>query len=235
MSTTAVIIPAYGAENTIADTLASLAWQTVQPSEVLIGIDKCHNTLKCTNSSIPKTLINKTKVYWFTSHCGPYNIRNTLSLMTLADVLIFFDADDLMYENYVDVMLANTTKGTAVRPYCHSQRRSDKKGNKVCLHAHGIITITRHDFIKNCGFEPWLMGADSEFMQRSEQQGLKWKLPEEEVCTLGYSDKSLTNNTETGLRSQHRKVLQKIIKKRKKNPVKRSCIAVSDHILITKK
>ncbi len=228
-----VIIPAYKAHWCIERCLESIKRQTVQPDEVLVGIDRCNVTknkllkIKCNYEFL--------KVYWFGEHVGCYVIRNTLAKKTRFDTLMFFDADDLMMPHYIESMAGALQPNCFVRS-CQVWMRDGKIdkawGNKDTYQSRMQIALHRSVFMEMKGLEPWMCGADCEFEQRLQQQG------HDQICIAQPNmvrhkcRGSLTERDDTGYESSLRKGIQREIKNRRKSPVKKKTIEIAEAELI---
>lgn len=226
---TTIIIPAYKTADTLPRLFKSIANQTKQPSSILIGVDGCRNTLAAVYDSCPAKLRKKLKVYWFPENVGTYRVMNTLAMEAGDSVLLFFGADDEMYPNIIQEMKNDVLHGLAVRPF------ADRDCGKKPIHTHGIFGITRRDFLNHGGFEPWVCAADSEFIQRSQQFGQKWKEQSDATLLVHTMPNSLTQSKTTGLQSKKRLKYRKEISRRTKHPVNRSFVEQADCVRVTKK
>jgi glycosyltransferase involved in cell wall biosynthesis len=162
-----VIIPAYHAEEFIGRALLSIEKQTIRPVEVLVGVDACRETLGAVQQYVSgSTLL--IRPFYFPSHAGCYKIRNTLAAAAKTETLMFFDADDEMYPHYASSMLDTLAElppnGLARANMFLLERRNTSP-------AVSQIAITKRNFLKLGGFEPWGCSGDTEFYQRVKQAG----------------------------------------------------------------
>lgn len=221
-----LIIPAFNAAKTIERTLNSVVRQTVQPDEIMIGIDACTKTfdaLKTILKDFPLT--DRIRLFWFGENVGPYVIKNTLVQYTDVDVLMFFDADDIMKDNYAQRMLSIWGPKKVVRPISSNNGNSDKR-----IVAHGPITISTKDFLNCKGFEPWRCAADTEFLQRINQHGLSEHDSGLIIMDYMRSSNSLTKHPKTRGRSDLRRSYHQVITHRSRNPVFRKELFVTDQV-----
>lgn len=214
---TSIIIPAYAAASYIEACLDSIVNQTDSiPVEILVGVDNC----KSTSLELAKIRhkYQNLRVFKTTIQSGPYLIRNTLSKLAHHPNLLFFDADDLMKPDMLQLIRTKANSTSQVR-----FKYLNFKGNSILDEpmeisnqtAHGVFFIPAHIFNKVGGFQPWPFGADTEFMKRCRAN----KLPVVNIdLPLFYRrihSSSLTQNSQTGYASQSRKRVQQWIKNNK--------------------
>lgn len=87
-----VIVAARKAERWIGAGVISILQQSLPLGtrlEVLVGIDKCRDTLQ----AIAPLAHTRLKVFYFDEHIGPYRIFNTLAAHAQGDLIFRFDAD----------------------------------------------------------------------------------------------------------------------------------------------
>lgn len=192
----AIIIPARKAAPFIMQCLNSLP--KGDDVRVLIGVDDCKSTLK----AIKKVKGLNTEVYMFPK-VGPYVIRNTLAEMAEdCDNLLFFDADDWMMPDGFDKIRASNTTVTRF-PFIMV-----KDGEVVppnLPYAHGCFAIDRECFLIAKGFKPWPLSADSEFMFRTEHEGIDSEVLNEPVFFRRKHKNGLTVHPDTGEGSETRR------------------------------
>lgn len=106
-SLVSVIIPCYNASEYISETLQSILIQENANFEIIVVNDGS------TDDSAPKILsINDTRIlYFYQSNQGVSSARNLGLTKSKGDYIIFFDADDLMTQNFISsrlILLKNT-------------------------------------------------------------------------------------------------------------------------------
>jgi len=96
-----VVIPAYNAASTIAETVQSVLKQTIQPTEILILDDgSTDNT-----TAVLRDFSDRVRVIR-SENGGVANARNNLCKEALGDLIAFLDADDLWHPAHLESHLA---------------------------------------------------------------------------------------------------------------------------------
>src|SRR6185436_2359326 len=97
----AIIVSAWKASAWIKDCVESinkqrptLAWEY----DLRLGIDGCHET-----RAVVKEMGQK--FYWNPVNAGVYLMRNSLIQLAPADAYAVFDADDMMMDTYLNILL----------------------------------------------------------------------------------------------------------------------------------
>jgi len=180
--------------------------------EILIGIDNCPNTLKHIKT---KSYNQNTKFYYFNENVGPYKIKNTLSLISKSNSLIFFDSDDLMRSNMVQNIVYKLKSYDCVKPkygeFGENHRHNNNNSNNW---GEGVFGIRKSIFSHYNGFEPWRCAADSDFMGRLIHNKVRMYLSQEILFDRRIHSKNLTLTDETGFMSEVRAKYIKISKSR---------------------
>ncbi len=221
-----IIIPAWNADKYIDECLKSIKTQTLTPVEVLIGVDACENTLEAAKKAISCNIPHISSLYWFPNHSGPYLVRNTLASYAKGNVLVMFDADDVMYKNYVESMSKIAIEGKHAR----ARKRYVKYGkNRVDPHPEdgALCGIKKNLFLWMGGYDPWLIQADTAFMKRCMRAGIERKLTEDIVFVYRKQSNSLTERKDTGKHSLLRRHVRKKMQKQKKESPRRKILAVT--------
>jgi glycosyltransferase involved in cell wall biosynthesis len=216
----AVIVPAYRAGWCLERSINSIAEQTLKPSMVMIGVDSCMESLtkalelKADHDARDKRRkgVLNIEVYWFPHHVYPYRIRNTMAVLSDADVLHFFDADDVMYPDHIKLHSKCLTPDRFCATMAEIYR--DDKHLEPWDRAYGVVSIYRHTFLFAGGYEPWKCGADSEAQHRWEALGItKIRTKQPTMCVYKH-DHSLTIREDTGYHSSTRQAYKDEIKRR---------------------
>jgi glycosyltransferase involved in cell wall biosynthesis len=216
-----VIIPAHGAAKYICECIGSIINQrTWLDIEILIGVDNCDSTkkeLSKSKSFFPKDEGKKIRVFETkeSNNVGPYLIRNSLVKKATKPLVLFFDADDIMMLDMVTSVYSLVRKGCFVRfPYINfKDGDGPSSGNFVPTVAEGVFCCGVDLFNKIGGFQPWLCGADSEFIKRSGKNKIRTLEIKYPLFYRRLHRNSLTNSPETGrnskIRSRYRRYIEK--------------------------
>ena len=148
---------------------------------------------------------------------GPYIIRNTLATKAKYDNLLFFDADDIMNNNMISTILSYYNESRPIRfkylNFIHGNNYL--KGRPHSTVAHGVFFISKKIFDGVGGFQPWMCGADTEFMKRCSNNGIIDINISNYIFYRRIHNQSLTQNKSTRYRSKIRDVAVKFIKTNK--------------------
>jgi hypothetical protein len=213
-----IIIPAYKAKDFIMDCIESIINQKNDIDvEILIGIDSCQETKEYIESN--KFILKNCKIFYFEENSGPYLIRNTLVSISKYENIIFFDADDIMCDGLINRTIEYLSKYESVRWMFENfyQEINNREINKY--HAHGVFAIKKEKIIKINGFQPWRIGADSEFLERSKINGIN-TFYDDEICFYRRQhDNNQTRNKTTGTGSPARIEIQKKLSEMRKSKI----------------
>lgn len=208
-----VIIPAYKADPYIEECIKSILNQTFKSNiEILIGIDGCASTYNKV-----KELTQKYEVRAFyndSSSVGPYIIRNSLISKAKYDRIIFFDADDVMMPNLISEVVKYDNKKSPIRfKYFNFTHGNDPSISKQKHHdvAHGVFLCPKSTLDEIGGFQPWLCGADTEFMKRCKLNKVEDVRLDTCLFYRRIHSNSLTQNQATNHRSKVREEAKRYI------------------------
>jgi GR25 family glycosyltransferase involved in LPS biosynthesis len=198
-----VIVPAYKATEFILDCIESILSQSIDIDiEILIGVDKCEETLDfIKNSDIIK---NNCKVYYFLENSGPYLIRNTLSSIAKYENLIFFDADDIMSDLLIQKTIDSLLIDDVVRWGFYNFTESIESKKLSTMYANGAFAIKKEVLLKLNGFLPWRISADSEFRYRLKHNGYRTNNSNDIRFLRRIHKDNLTQRKDTGMKSKER-------------------------------
>jgi hypothetical protein len=149
-NTVSVIIPTYNRRYLIGATIDNILQQTLLPFEIIVVDDHSNDgTLDWLKAQYGDRLIllsNKGK--------GPGAARNTGLKIATGDYIKFFDSDDLMTKNTLEVQvkkLKETGKGFATGPYIYA---SEVNGNWV---AKDNLILNYSNFHQNKPLRHWMI------------------------------------------------------------------------------
>lgn len=210
-----IIIPAHNASDYIEACLDSMRCLTI-PTEILVGVDNCDSTLiKLTQ--IQEKYLNL-KIFRTSKSVGPYIIRNSLVEHINYSNILFFDADDIMKDSMFTMLSTHNNGSSQIRfKYTNFKNTADPSRSininpKV---AHGVFFIPAATFKKVGGFQPWICGADTEFIKRSLANNLHTIEINHCLFYRRIHSESLTNTSRTGYGSDLRKANSAWIKANK--------------------
>jgi hypothetical protein len=212
-----IIIPAYKADKYIEECLMSIQNQDCKNEiEILVGIDNCQATLskiKSIKDSYPNL-----KVYYSDKSVGPYVMRNSLINLSSHENILFFDADDVMKSNLITTILRYYDPNRPIRfKYCNFNDGSNYKlhNTKHIDIAHGVFFSTKNMLNRVGGFQPWLCGADTEFIKRCRLNKIKDIRLNDFLFYRRIHKNSLTQSAATNYRSKVREDAKKFINNNK--------------------
>jgi glycosyltransferase involved in cell wall biosynthesis len=222
-----VVVAAKQAQPWIAQCVSSALAQVGPPGwriGVVVGVDCCPSTAQ----ALGKVSDPRLAVRYFPRHVGPYVIFNSLACTSTADVLLRFDADDVMLPGYIAKQLARLdaplspavvqTWSVFVDPWlrpCSAELADGSRTNldgKRMQASHGQFLITRSVLQRLGSCQPWPCHADTEFLQRARWSGIRMELVPEHLYFRRVHPKSLTAAAGTGYRSQLRGRLAALVK-----------------------
>ena len=211
-----IIIPTFNNVEYIEDCLSSIRKSSYGYNvEILVGIDGCKLTY---NHIISNTYSQNIKFYFFDGNNGPYDIKNTLVTLTKSNKIIFFDSDDLMNLNMVEVIMDNIDRYDCIKP---KFTNFDDNNNNIIKgrneYGEGVFAIKKDLFLTMNGFEPWMCAADSDFMGRLYKRKPRILHTPDSLFKRRIHDKGLTSRQDTGLRSVLRAQYAKISKNKTGN------------------
>lgn len=217
-----IIIPTYKNTEFLLECLNSviISCKKCCEFEILLGIDDCQDTLKFV--SLYSIFKNKNiSVYYFSKNIGPYVIRNTLATKAKYDNIFFFDSDDIMMPDTVDVLLKYFDGKEMLKFKFYNFENAWGYYNLENLSispifAHGVFLIKKEKFFKLKGFFGWRCGADTEFTERCEGLGYKIYFLDVPIFYRRYHEMNITKKTETAPKSEIRQVYKNIILEKRK-------------------
>ena len=242
MKTVSVIIAAYAAENFIGEALESVLMQNIPEDyklDVIVGVDGCDETWN-TVSALNYENVRYLKME---RNQGTYITFNTIMEYANPDLIVRFDADDIMLQDYLanqidflkhnqDVDITRTwsiytdVNKRQIRASLENNTFTAENGESKKV-AAGQFMMRKEVWEKLGGFKPWKCAADSEFFVRAKFFGFKIK----EIEQFGYMrrihENSLTQLKETAIKSDIRQEYVDIIYfNRKHGMTKKECFVL---------
>lgn len=212
-----IIIPTFKNEKFLSECINSILNSSKKCCnfEILLGIDNCYDTLKfIENNSLE---LNKNiKIYFFSKNVGPYVIRNTLVQYAKYENIFFFDSDDIMMEETMDILLSRFSEKDILKfkfyNFEHAKGMYDIENLSISpILAHGVFLIKKNKFFQVGGFFPWRCGADTEFSERYEAIGNGIPKIDVPLFYRRYHENNITKSSDTSLESDERRKIRDII------------------------
>ncbi len=188
--------------------------------EILLGIDCCYDTLNFVSQN---SLFNdkRIRVFFSSKNVGPYVIRNSLVEISRYENILFFDSDDIMFENMIENLFMSFREQLVRFKFYNFEDGKDyrdinnlKTSKRV---GHGVFLIKRKKFMEMNGFFDWRCGADSEFMERYDGKNNKSILLNKPLFYRRYHETNLTRDKNIGINTEKRTQYLKIIESNKNN------------------
>lgn len=216
-----IITPAYKCAEFVEDYFNSIKNQTFFKAnfidyEILYCCDNCAETL----TEISKYKYDK-KLRIFTNEnerAYPYVLRNSLLKYATGDVILFFDADDIMKPHLISTLLRSYDENKITRfkyqnfreNISYATTEGIRKSNQ---YAHGVFFTSKKLIEITGGFLDWKCGADTEFRQRTTNI-IEETLIDEYLFYRRIHFESLTRNFETAIGSEIRENYKILINER---------------------
>jgi hypothetical protein len=219
MPVMSVIVAARAAARWLPDSLGSISRQVLPDGwqlQIRLGIDACEETL-----AFAKGLrIPNLEARFFPHHVGPFVIFNSLAQITPSDILVRFDADDVMLEGYLSeqlqavgdhkiprithtwsILVDEQLTPTSAELFNGTRTAAD---GKRAAPTDGQFLMTRPVVEKVGGFRPWWCHADSDFLLRALAFGCSRLIVARYLYLRRIHPASLTQSDNTGYHSELR-------------------------------
>ena len=199
MKTCAIIIAAYNADKYILDCYNSVKNQIPLEGweyEIRIGVDGCQKTADILRrAGIP--------FYWSEKNVGAYIMRNSLMAIAPADYFSIFDADDVMFPEYLLKSLSlNSDAVMTAKINCNENLKPIQRSR---IESGGAITFSHKILESLGGFYGVRCAADTDFMYRLGMAGYSIFDINEPLYYRRRHSQSLTKKSDTGIGSPYRK------------------------------
>lgn len=207
MKTLAIIIAAYDCAEYIIDCFISVRacfknkdWLI----SIRIGVDACEKTAK-------KMELNYIPFYYSKQNVGAYVMRNSLIYLNKADAYAYFDADDIMFSNYLLQTIEAFESGHHVVMLGKSQvdQNLNMLPRQNIIDDGGAISFDQYALDKVGGFQPYRCAADTDFMRRLNMAGIDIYKVEVPFYYRRNHDNSLTLSGLTKFGGDYRKQVWK--------------------------
>ena len=197
--TAAIIIAAYNAEKYILDCYESVKNQIPVPGyeiDIRVGVDGCQKTADVLRRE-------KIPFYWSEKNVGAYIMRNSLMAIRQADCYSIFDADDVMFANYISSTLSlNADAIMSAKINCNENLKPIQGAR---IGKGGAITFTHRVLDSLGGFYGVRVAADTDFMFRCIDAGYEIMEIKEPLYYRRRHPNALTKKSDTGIGSPYRK------------------------------
>ncbi|MCW6051779.1 glycosyltransferase [Lyngbya sp. CCAP 1446/10] len=205
-----IIMPAFNAENTIGEAIASALNGTHRNLEILVIDDGSTDGTENTVTDMARQ-DERIKYHKNPKNLGAYKSRNVMLSAATGQFIAFLDSDDTWEPNKLEECLKLLKQHPEVKSVGHALRYLDKRGNKVgYIPTYPITTeelqnvqengalpwvfptalvVEREAILEIGGFLDWKVAADTEFMARLAQKHgmLGTKMPLGNYRVLGNS------------------------------------------------
>lgn len=195
-----IIMSAYNSKDFIKEAVDSVLNQQGDfKLDLYVGIDGCKETL-----NEIKGYSNKINLYYSKENVGTYIIKNSLfnKIDDKSSIIVTFDSDDIMPLNFLAYYVERYQEGII-----RLSGKNIKEGKQVGLCSpEGTIITTYEIFSKLGGYNSFRVGQDTDFIRRARKLKISQKrLQDAPRFIRRIHDNSLTQNSDTGFRSQYRR------------------------------
>lgn len=220
MKTVTVIVAGRQASPWLQQSIASIATQSLPRSWNLgihLGVDACPSTMETARHLHVPGL----QVTYFPEHVGPYVIFNSLASRSRSDVLVRFDADDVMLEGYLRAQLEifpaksfpfitqtwSIYVDERLRPTCSvlANGKTTRPDGRRAAGSDGQFAMSQAVWERLGSFRAWWCHADSDFLRRAEWAGVTKRVIPNYLYLRRMHPQSLTQSKATGYISNWRK------------------------------
>lgn len=220
LKTVSVIIAAYKAADFVEEALRSALEQELQPGyqlQLILGIDGCDETIRVLSRLHDERL----EVYRMDRNYGTYVTFNTMMQFAKGDLIVRFDADDIMLPGYLSRQLEVFEGEPEIHLTWTRSRYIDSAGEvipeplrdeskpetrwEIRSAAHGQFMMRRQLWEALGAFQPWPCTSDSDFIYRMRFAGFREEGIREVLYLRRIHAASLTQSEETGYESAVRK------------------------------
>lgn len=216
MKKCAIIIAAYRCADYIMDCVNSIDRQIETKDweyELRIGVDGCLKTADVLDK-------NGISYYWSDINVGAYVMRNSLIHTNYVDMYAYFDADDVMLDNYMkaNIKMASLYKLAMPRKInVNKVLRPLESCRLIDQGSGGAMTFTHDVLMELGGYNSYRCSSDCDFLNRASRLGIRRFLSDKPFYLRRIHSESLTHRKETGVHSLYRETvveeMKELIKK----------------------
>jgi glycosyltransferase involved in cell wall biosynthesis len=230
LKTITVIMAAYQAQDFILEAIASVLAQQLPANyqlEFILGVDGCEDTWQAVRGLSDDRL----EVHLMARNYGTYITFNTMMGFATGDLIVRFDADDIMLDGYLrkqteefeqqpEVCLT-WTRNHYIDIHGHliaelnNRKDNDLKFWEIRSPSNGQFMIRRKLWSTLGGFQPWPCNSDTDFLFRMRFLGYQEHGVDEVLYLRRIHPDSLTQSAKTGYDSALRKEFQAIMRREK--------------------
>lgn len=212
-----IIIPTYNSNDYLNECLISIIKSIKNLNcEILIGIDGCKKTLDYIKN---KSFDSRIRFFYFDKNVGPYIVKNSLSLESNSNFLVFFDSDDVMTETFIQDIIGKKNTHDLIKPMYLDFKGPVGNINRVLkttnTYGEGVFGINKNIFLNMNGFEGWRCAADSDLMGRLYKNNIKLTHTKQIGFYRRIHPNSLTQHPDTNMSSKLRGNYSRISKTKK--------------------
>jgi len=169
-----IIIYANKAHNYIEECLNSINFQKSLLNyeyEILIGVDTCKDTCNKLNSI--KHKYKNLKIFLSENNIGVWLMKNSLVSKSQYDTLCFFNAEDLMINDFFKTNLSSLSNNNFIRVGCKKFNNPDKTKLSNFINTDDIICIKTSTFLQLNGYSNWKSVSDYDLINRLVSNNFK--------------------------------------------------------------
>ena len=212
-----IIIPTYNSNDYLNECLISIIKSIKNLNcEILIGIDGCKKTLDYIKN---KSFDSSIRFFYFDKNVGPYIVKNSLSLESNSNFLVFFDSDDVMTETFIQDIISKKNTHDLIKPMYLDFNGDVKEINESITttrtYGEGVFGINKNIFLNMNGFEGWRCAADSDLMSRLYKNNVNLTHTKQIGFYRRIHPNSLTQHPDTNMSSKLRGYYSRISKTKK--------------------
>lgn len=212
-----ICLSAWQTQDYIEECLDSIEAQTYfrgfNDYEVLLGIDGCEKTLEKVESIQYK--YRNLRVFMMEKNVGTYITTNTVMSLAKYDWVLRFDSDDVMMPNMIERLMNGKKDADFVRFNMKNFSDGGFSASNGVAQAEGQMCFKKKIFDTYGGYQPWLCGADSEFITRLKPK-IKFVKINEVLMRRRIHPNGLTSKKDTGYHSEIRKKYKEYIQEKSK-------------------
>lgn len=210
----AICISAYRCEKYIMDCIKSIRRQSIPPEceiDIRIGVDGCEDT--------HKVLVDNKINHWYSKeNVGTYIVRNSLIYLESADIYMYFDADDIMLEDYIshNICFALSKKIVMAKKINVTEELKPDPTCRIIDEGRGGAMTFTHEILELLGgYQHYRVSCDCDFINRAKKAGITRFLIPRQLYMRRRHKNALTVNKDTNIKSEYRNDVVKEMKEKR--------------------